>query len=213
VWKATVARYASGQQTHCPVVEALCRDGSLSVGAIRPVNDRRAHWRSGNTPRRIHKAIAPSSIVAGSVNTHDRKMRKGDTPSHSGQSPHGPDAKDRGGNGVSDTDRDAEFRRSLDHGCARDLGSKALNGVKCCHPQTQRADDSPSAVRSADCRDRGATEDNPDRHGHILPAVVQCQGHSEDAHRLLCVVAPVAERHVRGGRSLEMFKDGHDPPS
>lgn len=37
VLKATVARCASGQGTHCPLIDALYRDGSVAPAWLRPI--------------------------------------------------------------------------------------------------------------------------------------------------------------------------------
>src|SRR5829696_3777147 len=103
----------------------------------------------------------------------------------------------------------AQAACDLDDGGGRGFGGKSVDWPQFHDLETHRADDAPSTHSGAESHCRGSREDDPERDRPFVatPAVIAGERESEHAHRLLGVIAPVAEGHERGGKNLEAAED------
>src|SRR5579871_338889 len=135
---------------------------------------------------------------------------RGDAPLDAGQlGGRRADADDRAGDGVRRRDRDAGEGGEEEGEGAGGLRAEAADRLEARDLHPHRLDDPPAAERGADAHRQVAGEDDPEgarvEDGDVdvlLHHAAGDQDGDDDAHRLLRVVAAVAERVERGGEQL-----------
>ena len=132
----------------------------------------------------------------------------GHAPAHRRYASRGADADDAPRDRVCRRYRDAEFGRREQRNGAAGLGAKPLERREPRDPRSHRVNDAPAADQRAQTHRGVARQHHPVRHVKLAAEIaLRVEQHRDDAHRLLRIVAAVAERVERCRHQLQRAED------
>src|SRR6516165_2100777 len=123
----------------------------------------------------------------------------GDVPAHACDLAGGAYPYDCPRYGVRGRDRNTEICRQEERHRASGLGTEALHGMQSGNPRAHGMHDAPAANQRPKAHRGLANQDDPE--WYVKSRTEETLGieqHGNDAHCLLCIVAPVPERIERG---------------
>jgi hypothetical protein len=137
---------------------------------------------------------AEMNALHGIVSSHAQTMRPA-TPQRTADAlDDGADADDRARDRMRRRHRDAEVRREKERYRASRFGAEAADGFELRDAESHRPDDAPAARQRTQAHGGVAREHDPQRHvERLAEQAVRVEQHGDDAHRLLRVVAAVAQ--------------------